>query len=724
MGWTNLPFPARTNGEFRQGLADWLGRVFYEILPSHGFEVREEQIFVTFRMAKAMADGTLLFAEAGSGTGKTFAYLLPAVCYARFRSKPVVVASASPTLQAQLADPKGDIQTLSRILELDIDARLAVDPTDYLCQLKADDLPVDRPMKGWKALHNWAGRTETGRRSEVPGVPDELWERVAWDLSLPCDTCRRRGTCHVTAARRHYRAAADLVVTDHRFFCRDLLTRAERQDLGLLPLLPSYSAVVLDEGHHVPDAWQRSQGFEISPEKLRKTIENLAGYADRPARGRSFAEARWQEHIFLGEVLVRKAQTEVEKFLGQVWSQSEAHCGPAEGRQAVTKDRAALEAAADLARAVEAVQEALVVDEAMLEETEDELVLRTHQGRLDELVAALGLFRSEEALSWVEGGNLWVVPRDTSAFVGPRHIPAAMPVLFSSATLQSEYAAGVLRLPQFDAARVGVPFNLAKQALVCLGEGIGRGVGGGGNRDGDGRGEGDGDKEIEQVLAVIRAMQGRSLVLLNSMKEVRRYREAILGLPASLPWPVLFEGDADRGSMVRRFREDVSSVLFGATFWEGVDVPGESLSCVIIPRLPFPAHDPLIADRRRRATEAGRDPFLDVDLPEMLLKLKQGIGRLIRTVEDRGVVALLDTSYVGIPWERSVEEALPEGAERTGDLRRVARFAEKQGPAERASGDGGRAAGRNPSPRRRTTLRRGRSAAVPANDGPGSHHGK
>lgn len=148
--------------------------------------------------------------------------------------------------------------------------------------------------------------------------------------------------------------------------------------------------------------------------------------------------------------------------------------------------------------------------------------------------------------------------------------------------------------------------------------------------------------------------------------------------------------------MVRRFREDVSSVLVGVTFWEGVDVPGESLSCVIIPRLPFPAHDPLIAERRQQAEAAGEDPFAAVDLPEMLLKLKQGMGRLIRTAEDRGVVALLDTSYIGTAWEGPVEEALPAGAERTGDLGRVAGAYATRGPTLPGQSRGG-TRGRRPN---------------------------
>jgi ATP-dependent DNA helicase DinG len=153
---------------------------------------------------------------------------------------------------------------------------------------------------------------------------------------------------------------------------------------------------------------------------------------------------------------------------------------------------------------------------------------------------------------------------------------------------------------------------------------------------------------------------------------VRRYKERLSGL--DLPWTLLFEGDADRGAQLELFRHDVSSVLFGATFWEGVDVPGEALSCCVVPKLPFPEHDPLIRERREQAEAAGHDPTEAVDAPEMLIKLKQGFGRLIRTARDRGVLALLDQSWRGQPWEESVEETLPEDAERTDDLGRLETF--------------------------------------------------
>ena len=641
--WTKLPFAARTREEFSRGLTGWLSQVFYETLPERGYEVREEQIYTTFRMARALAGGSTLFAEAGPGTGKTFAYLLPAVCYARFRGQPVVVASASGLLQAQLANPEGDIQTLSRLLGLEIDARLASDPGEYLCRVKADRfLPVGRPGR---SLLGWTKQTRTGARSEVPGAPDVLWAEVAWDPSLPCDTCRHRGTCHMMAARRHYRAAGDLVITDHRLFTWDLYTRADRDEQGQMPLLPPYSAVVLDEGHHLPEQWQRTQGHQLSAGKFKTTLELISGYATRAGRNGGLAEARQTQREHLNRVLVGNARRESERFLAEVL----AAAGPAEGKRHVPRDGQVAEAAGDLIRAVEALQDELATEEAMQEGTEDELTLRAYQGRLDDVIDALALFESPQAVPWVEGEDLWVVPRCPLALVGGAHLPAGMPVLFSSATLEPAYGARVLGLSRYDSSRVGVPFNLAAQVLVY-------------------QPAVDGD-EVAQVLAIIRAMRGRTLVLLHSMAEVQRYRVALKKVGG-----VLYEGDADRGAMLAAFRDDVGASLVGSGFWEGVDVPGESLSCVVIPRLPFPAHDPLIRERREQAGARGEDPFLAVDLPEMVLKLKQGAGRLIRTASDRGVLALLDRSYLGKPWGDAVADVLPEGAEATADLERVAWF--------------------------------------------------
>ncbi len=643
--WTKLPFPARSQAEFDRMLPEWLSRVFYEELPAHGFEVREEQIYTAFRMARALTSGKTLFAEAGPGTGKTFAYLLPAICYARFRGRPVVVASASGVLQAQLTHPEGDIQTLSRILNREIDARVASDPAEYICEVKVGqaEMPVpEEPPERWDAFRRWAQTTGTGARAEVPDVPDELWELFAFEPSLPCDTCSRRGHCHVMTARRHYRSAADLVICDHALFCRDLLTRAEREEEGLAPLLPAYAAVVLDEGHHVPEVWQRTQGYALSRERFQATMERVELFTDRAAAERAFHGAVRAGRAFFRTVLAAAA--------------------PGEGKRDVDRGDAVIAATVRMDRALEALQDELATEEAMHEGLDEELQIRAYQARLDEMRAALRLFGSADCVPWVEGDELWVVPRRPLSLTGPGRLPEAMPLIFSSATLEPEYQGRVLGLPTFDASRVGVPFQLGEQVLLYQPE---PGAAGGG--------------PVAQTVAVLRASGGRALVLLRSQAEVQRYKEALAGL--DLPWPLLFEGDGDRGAMLERFRHEVDSVLFGSTFWEGVDVPGEALSCCVIPALPFPEHDPLIRERRTQAEAQGLDPFTAVDLPEMLIRLKQAAGRLIRTAQDRGVLALLDRSWEKQPWAEQVEAALPEDAESTGDLGAVAGFLTAEGAA-------------------------------------------
>lgn len=629
ISWTKLPFPARTDAEFTRGLTNWLSQVFYDILPEHGFEVREEQIYTAFRIARALTEGKTLFAEAGAGTGKTFAYLLPAVCYARFRGKPVVVASSSGVLQAQLTNPEGDIRTLSRLLDLSIDARQAMDPGAYTCEVKVNRLDPGRPIPGLADLHGWARATRTGARSEVPDAPDELWAHLAWDPSLPCDTCPQRGICHLMAARREYREAADLLITEHNLFARDLLTRADRLESGQMPLLPAYAAVVLDEGHQVPETWQKAQGYALSTGRLRETLELAEAYATRSGPARALNATRRESRAFMAAVL--------------------AAAEPGEGKRHLPRSGAVQEATLALSRAVTSLQDELVTDEAMHQGTDDEGTIQAIQARLDDVGAALRLFRSEQAVAWVEGQDLWAVPGAPVTLFGADRLPQSTPLVFCSATMEPAYAARVLRIPQYDSARVGVPFNLGSQVLVY-------------------RPPAEGD-EIAQVEAVIRAMHGRTLVLLPSMAEVQRYKREL-----RVPWTVLFEGDADRSAMLDAFRADVSSVLVGASLWEGVDVPGEPLSCVVIPHLPFPTHDPLIRHRREQAEARGDDPFLAVDLPEMLLKLKQGAGRLIRTAEDLGVLALLDRSYLNQPWADSVEAVLPEDAETTDDLAQLTRF--------------------------------------------------
>ena len=232
-----------------------------------------------------------------------------------------------------------------------------------------------------------------------------------------------------------------------------------------------------------------------------------------------------------------------------------------------------------------------------------------------------------------------------------------LPVLFTSATLAHggsfNYLRRILNLPSAGQSRVDAPFDYASQALIYLPEQAPA-------------------NPVAHLLEVLAATGGRALVLVESEPELEQLRHALGG--RRLPWPVLWEGDAERAELLRRFREEGPAVLVGTSFWEGVDVPGEALSCVAVLRLPFPVSEPLVASRREDADKAGMDPFLAVDVPEMALKVKQGFGRLIRTTADRGVFALLDLSFIDSAYEEAVRSAFPEDSETVHTLAAVREF--------------------------------------------------
>jgi ATP-dependent DNA helicase DinG len=438
------------------------------------------------------------------------------------------------------------------------------------------------------------------------------------------------------AARREYRETADLIICDHKLFSRDLFTRQERYEGGEVPLLPAYSAVILDEGHHMPETWQRAQGHILSRARLTGTLEQIETFVTRPG----------------AVAAILSASTGARKFFAEIDGASDE----GEGKRHVDRERDAVQKATDLLDdLLERMQDELVMEEAMNEGTALEAAVQAYQSRLDEIRAALLLFLQAESVPWMEGKDLWVVPREPISLFGAGRLGSSMPVVFSSAKIEPAYQARVLKIKKFEASTVGVPFDLGEQALVYE--------------------PAEAGDTIAQTVAILHASGGRALVLLTSLAEVRRWKAAVV--PMDLPWPLIFEGDADRGAQLERFRSNVPSVLFGASFWEGVDVPGEALSCCIIPQMPYPDHDPLVLERRAQAEVHGDDPFEAVDLPEMLIRLKQGLGRLIRTAQDRGVLALLDRSYVDADWAPDVEGALPDDAERTGSLERITAFLAK-----------------------------------------------
>ncbi len=640
----SVPFEYRNKDEFPAQLANWIGHVFYDVLPEHGYEIREEQIFTAFQLADAVCKQKVHFAEAGLGTGKTFAYLITALSYARFKGKPVVIACASTALQEQLAGPKGDIETLSRLLDQDIDVRMAKDPRQYICDMRVKrhaNAFAGESSKGLSEVVHWAEQTDRGERSEMPHVPDRVWTQVAWDETMSCETCSSRGFCRLVQAREHYRAARDLIVGDHGIFFDDLWTRDERIADGQLPLLPDYSAVIFDEGHKVLLPAAMRAGRQVGKED----IDNMLSFLDQSQGARV--------SLLSIAVAMRAATDRFFKLLFHSTIQDERT-----DRLAVKLGDKLLEAADTLRRAFDTLSFELQNEQELHTQSIPTSLLQAYEARIERAIAALDRFcrnRGKDAIVWVDrvDGSLWVVPRDISGMLNKYLFAKGLPVIFSSATLSTggdfSYFARTLGLKEPSSSSVDSSFEFEKQVIVYLP-----------------RRFPSSDQEswfplaIKRLVSLLRLSGGRALVLTTSPSDVGRIRTGLKNY--ALPFEMLWEDSAERGYLVRRFREEIPSVLVGAGFWEGIDVPGEALSLLVIWRLPFPPRDPLIEARRHEVREQGLDPLTAVDYPEMSLRLKQGCGRLIRKRDDRGVIAILEP-VLRMPWEHVAMEALPAGAE-------------------------------------------------------------
>ena len=628
-------FAYRSKDEFPAKLADWIGDVLYDVLPAHGYEIREEQIFTAFQLADAVCKGKVHFAEAGLGTGKTFAYLLTAVAYARFKGRPAVIACASTVLQEQLAGSGGDIEKLSSMLGLEIDARMAKNPRQYVCDVK-----VGQQNNTFRDMFARPGKTGRGERSAMPQVSDRDWAQVAWDEDMSCETCPSRGFCTLIKARENYRAARDLIVCDHGVFFDDLWTREENIAEGRLPLLPEYSVVIFDEGHKVmlPAAMRAGrQVVEADINSMLLSLEQIQG-----------ARTSLLSTVVASDL----ATSQFFEILHRSTIQDERT-----DRLTVRVSVELLKAADTLCRALETLYFELENEQELQLETLSDSHLGVYEAQVGRVMVALSRFirnGGKDVIVWVDrgDGSFWVVPRDLSGLLQKHLLSKELPVVFSSATMSAagdfSYFARTFGVSKPSSSSVAGSFEYAQQVQLYL------------PRQFPEHNQKNGfSLALGRLVALLRLWSGRALVLTNAPSEVRRIRKALQEY--RLPFDFLWEDNGERGYLMRKFREETSSVLVGSGFWEGIDVPGEALSLLVMWQLPFPPREPLIEARRHQVQEQGLDPVALVDYPEMSLKLKQGCGRLIRTSSDRGAIAVLEP-VLGRPWERAVLDALPEGA--------------------------------------------------------------
>lgn len=649
------PFEVVSGKPFAMQVGEWVGDVFYDILPEAGFEVRDEQIFMAYQVERAYADKKTIFAEAGVGTGKTLVYLLYAICYARYTGKPAVVACADESLIEQLAKPEGDLAKLAKHLDLTVDARLGKSQDRYLCLQKLDDARLgyaDTELYKdiYESLPPFVSKTEAlqtfhayGDRKEYPDLDDAQWGRIGWDSFRDCFVCDKRHRCGMTLSREHYRKAADIVICSHDFYMEHVWTYESRKREGQLPLLPEHSSIVFDEGHLLESAAQKALTYRLKHAAFEELVTRLLKNDIRESLAVQIDLAIERSELLFDALAARSV-----KIAGS-------------DRMEIKADAALLRSVSQLDAVLEQIEENLVFESELF--NLDGYQLRIVEEHLEMMRTALGLFAAPTPpICWtvdaLTGLTLVIMPRTVREVLGERVFAKPMPIVFSSATLSSgesfDYLAHSLGVSQYLSFSVASPYDYAERMKVKVPQAHPAFI-------------------IEDnlsltawktasALAAINRSEGGALMLFPSREALAAFKSAYERTPEKADRRFLFEGDREITVLISEFQRDPTSVLCAVTLWEGLDVPGPSLSIVIMWALPYPPNDPVFDAKRR---EAG-DPYREVDLPYMLLRFRQGIGRLIRTREDSGEIVVLEPALaIDEPLATELRAALPKGVDLT-----------------------------------------------------------
>ncbi|PWV95208.1 ATP-dependent DNA helicase DinG [Paenibacillus cellulosilyticus] len=642
----NYPFEFDPGTPFMQQASDWIADVFYEVLPEAGFEVRDEQIYMAFQLERAYNEKKTIFAEAGVGTGKTLVYLLYAICYARYTRKPAIIACADESLIEQLVKPEGDIAKLARHLELTIDARLGKSPDQYICLNKLDDVRADEMASEiydtiYSGLPKFVHRPDTmqsfhpyGNRKDYPELSDDEWGQIGWDVFQDCLVCNQRHRCGQTLSREHYRKAADIIICSHDFYMEHVWTYDARKREGQLPLLPEHSSVVFDEGHLLETAAQSALTYKLKHSLFESIITRLLegevreslAYAVEDAIGAS-------EKLF---ELLAKHSVRV----------------PASNRREVVLSEELLREINRFSGLLGTIEEELVFESGLF--TIDDYQLKIVEEHLEMIGLALSLFKRPEGLiSWVtddgaDGITLVIMPRKVKEILAEMVFGKRMPVVFSSATLSVDgsfdYVAQSLGISDYLSFTVASPYNYEEQMKAVLYP----------------EPSAPSAAKMEQVLRSLEQAEGGSLLLFPSFEELHLFQAELTRYPEARSYRFLYEGSAEISHLISEFQRDERSILCAVTLWEGLDIPGPSLSHVLIWALPFPPHDPVFDAKRKDA----KDAFREVDMPYMLLRMRQGIGRLIRTSSDSGTVSIFGEQLENDEVREQIMRFLPSNTER------------------------------------------------------------
>jgi ATP-dependent DNA helicase DinG len=643
------------------------GGVLSEALPD--YEPRAGQAEMASRVADVFDNGGVLLAEAGTGTGKTLAYLVPAI----LSRQRVLVSTGTKNLQEQIYFK--DIPALRRALDVPFTATCMKGRANYLCLHRLDQLtdgsssPASRDVF-LPIIKDWAGRTETGDRAELEDLPEDLpfWSEVSATAEACIGTdCPRHDDCFVTRMRQRA-AESDVVIVNHHLLCADAALRQN----AFGEVIPSCSYAVVDEAHQLEDVATQYFGFSISTYRLEDYSRDV------------------ERFIRSGAVSTRSAQDELEKGIDRMRDHARAFFNElafahksnerVRGEERVRATDASLahtrEVAAYLAGSLDLVEAALALLKPAAAPGDgespspfDSTALARRAGEIRDELRFLLRAGDPAYVYFVEfrgkGIFLRACPIDVSEIIRDLLLDRMRATVLTSATLTVdgtfEYVRSRLGIVRAEEIRLPSEFDYATQALLYLPR-----------RMPDPRSPDFPLAAGRQVVELLKRSKGRAFVLFTSYASLRAV-QAIAEM--ALDYPMFVQGTAPRSQLLRQFRETPNSVLFAtSSFWQGVDVVGEALSCVIVDKLPFASPgDPITAARIDAIRARGGEPFDEYQVPLAVLTLQQGLGRLIRHRRDRGVLAVLDPRMRTKGYGRRFIASVPP-APVVGDLQAVEAF--------------------------------------------------
>jgi ATP-dependent DNA helicase DinG len=626
---------------------------------ARNFEYRPEQQAMAAAIAQSLEEARHLVVEAGTGVGKSLAYLVPAVLFAHEQGKKAIVSTHTINLQEQLLHK--DIPIVQKILPIEFEAALMKGRQNYLCPRRlqralqqANELFNTTEQADLARLADWARTTADGTLSDFPIEPDpKVWAQVCSEAHIcTTKTCGQDPRCFFQQAKRRL-LAADLVVINHTLLFMLLGSAEEQEDREEGYLFPN-DFLIFDEAHTVEQVASRQVGFGVSQYGLRATIQRL--YNARSKKG-LFTVTRDAAGVTLAASIVEEA----DRFFAAI----DARANFKKGRECRVREA---DFVADQITGRLTALQARIID--VVRKTEDEFLkaeLQELGRRIAENRAAISIFLQQSEpnyVYWIERTgktsqniSLNAAPVDVAPVLRRMLFRENCASVMTSATLavgRPDLAYFRERIGADDAQplHLGSPFDFQKQMKLFVVR-----------RMPDPRDDAYGAALAEWVAHFVEDTEGRAFVLFTSYRSMQQLAEEMDDFFATRKMNLLVQGKgAPRSQLLEQFKNTPRSVLFGTdSFWMGVDVPGDALSNVIITRLPFAVPDhPLIEAKLELIQARGGDAFTEYSLPEAILKFRQGVGRLIRNKTDRGIVVILDNRIVTKPYGRAFLKALPE----------------------------------------------------------------